>query len=175
LSQAKNDLSLWRDRIAVMDRLSGYHNYVSMVEYLSRHCPNLVYLEELKAGPSKEEGSPEMAMPFIPPAASMFTLNTAAQGPLSQQGVPVPPKVSAAESRMDIIYLKGHAADYEALGDLIRVMKSAVYFTNVQLQRSWRPMNLGVDTIAFEIKGNIVPGRPGDGIDYANKQQTKNF
>ena len=188
LNQQKQQLDLWQDRFAILAELDRYPDFVNIIGYLTRHSPELVYLEQMKITQiSPESGSTQHQVPLTK-GAKMFLINkttapsttvskTAAQADSSQAN-------QSDLSRRMVMRVKGMALDYGAVADLLNVLRNSGFFRYVYLQRSGRNLNLARNgeessqdsaIVEFEIEFPLMPALPSARIDYADMQEPKNL
>jgi len=188
LNQQKQQLDLWRDRFAVLTELDRYHNLVNIIGYLTRHSPELIYLEQMEITQiSSEPGSAQHRGPLAKgakmflidklPVSSAPALKIDAQAGSSQADQP------ALSGRM-VMMVKGMALDYGAVADFLNVLRNSGFFRYVYLQRSGRNLGLTRNSkdnsrdslvVEFKIECPLMPALSSARIDYADMQEPKNL
>ena len=188
LNQQKQQLDLWRDRFAVLTELDRYHNFVNIIGYLTRHSPELIYLEQMEITRiSSETGSAQDRAPLAK-GAKMFLINKSqvSSAPVlktdAQDGSSQADR-SASSGRM-VMMVKGMALDYGAVADFLNVLRNSGFFRYVYLQRSGRNLGLARNgeensreslVVEFEIECPLMPALSSARIDYADMQEPKNL
>jgi type IV pilus assembly PilN-like protein len=188
LSRQKQQLDLWRDRFAVLTELDRYHNFVNVIGYLTRHSPELIYLEQMEITQiSSETGSAQNRAPLAK-GAKMFLID---KSPVSSASA-LKSDVRAGSSQPDrpdssgrmVMMIKGMALDYGAVADFLNVLRNSGFFRNVYLQRSGRNPGLTRNgeensrdsmVVEFEIECPLIPALSSARIDYADMQEPKNL
>ena len=188
LSRQKQQLDLWRDRFAVLTELDRYHNFVNVIGYLTRHSPELIYLEQMEITQvSSETGSAQHRVPLAK-GAKMFLID---KSPVSS-APSLKSDVRAGSSQPDrpdssgrmVMMIKGMALDYGAVADFLNVLRNSGFFRYVYLQRSGRNLGLARNpeensrdslVVEFEIECPLMPALSSARIDYADMQEPKNL
>ena len=188
LTRQKQQLDLWRDRFAMLSELDRYPDFVDIIGYLTRHSPELVFLEQMTITQIRPETGSTQHQEPLAKGAKMFLINktpgpsttvskTSAQAVPSQAGRP-------ASSRRMVMRVKGMALDYGAVADLLNVLRNSGFFRYVYLQRSGRNLSLARNgeegsqdssIVEFEIECPLMPALPSARIDYADMQEPKNL
>lgn len=188
LSQQKQQLDLWRDRFAVLTELDRYHNFVNIIGYLTRHSPELIYLEQMEITQIRSKtGSAQHRAPLAK-GAKMFLIDK-----LQASSTPALKTTAGAGSvqtghsdssgRM-VMMIKGIALDYGAVADFLNVLRNSGFFRYVYLQRSGRNLGLTQNgeensqdslVVEFEIECPLMPALSSARIDYADMQEPKNL
>ena len=188
LNQQKQQIDLWRDRFAVLTELDRYHNFVNIIGYLTRHSPELIYLEQMEITQvSSETGSAQHRVPLAK-GAKMFLID---KSPVSS-APSLKSDVRAGSSQPDrpdssgrmVMMIKGMALDYGAVADFLNVLRNSGFFRYVYLQRSGRNPGLARNPeensrdsliVEFEIECPLMPALSSARIDYADMQEPKNL
>ena len=188
LSRQKQQLDLWRDRFAVLTELDRYHDFVNIIGYLTRHSPELIYLEKMEITQiSSETGSAQHRGPLAK-GAKMFLIDK-----LPASSAPAPKTDARAgsvqadllvSSQRMVMMVKGMALDYGAVADFLNVLRNSGFFRYVYLQRSGRNLGLARNgeensreslVVEFEIECPLMPALSSARIDYADMQEPKNL
>ena len=126
LNDAKKQLDLWQDRIAVYDKLGRYPNYARITDYLSRHSPSLVFLKELSfLQTDQKQSQTNIAKVPLPDSAKMFLLKkepTAAAAPRYSTG----PVVT--------MFIRGRALDYQTVAEYLKTLRDSDVFIDALLK-----------------------------------------
>ncbi|MCK5271619.1 MAG: PilN domain-containing protein [Sedimentisphaerales bacterium] len=188
LSRQKQQLDLWQDRFAVLTELDRYHNFVNVIGYLTRHSPELIYLEQMEITEiSSKTGSAQHQAPLAK-GAKMFLID---KSPVSSAPA-LKSDVRAGSSQPDrpdssermVMMIKGMALDYGAVADFLNVLRNSGFFRYVYLQRSGRNLGLARNpeensrdslVVEFEIECPLMPALSSARIDYADMQEPKNL
>jgi len=188
LNRQKQQLDLWQDRFVMLTELDRYPDFANIIGYLTRHSPELIYLEQMKITQSSPEAGSTQHQAPLAKGAKMFLINktpapsttaqkTAAKTGSSQTGP------SPSSQRM-VMRIKGMALDYSAVADFLNVLRNSGFFRYVYLQRSGRNLNFARNgeeglqdssIVEFEIECPFMPALPSARIDYADMQETKNL
>ncbi|KPK78244.1 MAG: hypothetical protein AMJ79_00085 [Phycisphaerae bacterium SM23_30] len=151
LGQVRNRLDLWQDRIALLNELNHYHDFVRVTDYLTQHSPDLIYLEQMKFWrPDKPQSTDQPKTQSK--AAHMFILKHGAEGEA----------VAATDTNIEpiMISLKGRSVNYQAVADYLQMLSSADIIAGAQLKYSRRQSALSSETgeiVDFEIEARLLP------------------
>ena len=165
LIQTKSEMDHWQDRIAVLDRIGRYPDYISVLDFLARKSPEYLVLSEMsfsRLKPNTQTGS----VP-LPKGAEMFELTKG-----SSVNVP---KMMMSDEQWIVMNLKGHCLDYQVVAEYIKVLRTSERFVRTKLIRSWRQPNSRVKGIEFEISCVLHPIQDQAGVEYADQQQNESL
>jgi len=175
LHRTKEQLDLWQDRIAVIDKLGRYPDYVAITGYLSQSSPQLIYLKEMKFSRS-DSSAPTAALPR--PSVPPQSLPTGAKMFLLKDNQPPPDSTDATatdNTEPVLMALKGHSLDYQTVADYLNVLRDSDIFVGARLKHTKRRLGDSANTVNFEIQSILAPRRSSIGVDYADLQQTENL
>ena len=151
LGQVRNRLDLWQDRIALLNELNHYHNFVKVTDYLTQHSPNLIYLEQMKFWrPDKSQSTDQPEAQSK--TAHMFILKHGADSETVEE--------ADTNIKPVMITLKGRSVNYQAVADYLQMLSSADIIAGAQLKYSRRQADLSSETSAvvdFEIEARLLP------------------
>lgn len=168
LIQTKSEMDHWQDRIAVLDRIGRYPDYIWVLEFLARQSPKYLVLSEMSFGRLESAGSKGTSA--LPKGAEMFEL---AGGSSGLSGIV--PKTIVSDEQWIVMTLKGHCLDYQVVAEYIKVLRMSGRFVRTQLIRSWRQPNSRVKGVDFEIVCVFHPIHQQTGVEYADQQQSESF
>ena len=165
LIQTKSEMDHWQDRIAVLDRIGRYPDYISVLDFLARKSPKYLVLSKMSFSRLKNDNQAE-SLP-LPKGAEMFEL-----AGTSSQGIP---KSILSNEQWIVMTLKGHCLDYQVVAEYIKVLRTSGRFVRTQLIRSWRQPNSRVKGVEFEIACVLLPIQEQAGVEYADRQQNESL
>jgi len=165
LIQTKSEMDHWQDRIAVLDRIGRYPDYIWVLEFLARKSPKYLVLSEMKFGRIEPAGAEKISV--LPRGAEMFELAGGSSG--------IGPKTIVSDEQWIVMTLKGHCLDYQVVAEYIKVLRTSGRFVRTQLIRSWRQPNSRVKGVEFEISCVLHPIQKQTGVEYADQQQSESL
>ena len=163
LIQTKSEMDHWQDRIAVLDRMGRYPDYIWVLEFLARQSPKFLVLSEMSLG--RLESAGPKGTSALPKGAEMFELTGGSSG--------IGSKPMNSDEQWIVMTLKGHCLDYQVVAEYIKVLRTSERFVRTQLIRSWRQPNSRVKGVEFEIVCVLHPIHKQTGVEYADQQQSE--
>lgn len=163
LIQTKSEMDHWQDRIAVLDRIGRYPDYIWVLEFLARQSPKYLVLSEMRFGRLEPAGAKGTSA--LPKGAEMFELTGGSLG--------IGQKMTVSDEQWIVMTLKGHCLDYQVVAEYIKVLRTSGRFVRTQLIRSWRQPNSRVKGVEFEISCVLHPIHKQTGVEYADQQQSE--
>ncbi|MCH9022825.1 MAG: hypothetical protein IID32_08665 [Planctomycetes bacterium] len=163
LIQAKSEMDHWQDRIAVLDRMGRYPDYIWVLEFLARQSPKFLVLSKMSLGRLEQAGPKGSSA--LPKGAEMFEL----AGGASE----IVPNTIVPDEQLIVMTLNGHCLDYQVVAEYIKVLRTSERFVRTQLIRSWRQPNSKVKGVEFEIACILHPIHKQTGVEYADQQQSE--
>ena len=154
----------WRNQMAVLHELGRYVDYVKVMEFLTGHTPELVYLEKIKfhrpQSPASLRSSPASA---LPKAARLFAVKN--------QPIPSSSAENEDSSAFMMMTLNGCAVNHQVVADYLKLLSGDAPFAAVRLNFARRRLLLTSTigpTIEFEIVCELQCPLPVKGEEYAN-------
>ncbi len=142
LQQSETELAVWQDQLVLLHQLGAYPDLLSMIDFLSKQTPEMIYLDKLNfTHRENKTGGVSSSDTALPQSAAMFRINPEAIAPAES---PNPAGL--------IVELEGQALDYQVIADYLIVLRSSGIFTQVHLKRSWRESQQDTDTVRFTIE-----------------------
>ena len=160
LIQAKSEMDHWQDRVAVLDRMGRYPDYIGVLEFLARQSPEFLVLSEMSFGRLDQSDRKETLT--LPKGAELFELADAS----SAKGV---------DEQSIVMTLRGHGLDYQVVAEYMKLLRTSGRFVRTQLIRSWRQPNSRVQGIEFEIACVLHPMHGQTGVEYADQQNSESL
>ncbi|MBN1764451.1 MAG: PilN domain-containing protein [Sedimentisphaerales bacterium] len=174
LNRTRDQLEQWQNRYALLTELDRYTDFLAITGYLSRHSPDLIYLEEMKfSHDEKTTAAGARGAQTTAPGASMFQIRD--NSPDSSGG--------PAPDIQITMFLKGKAFNYAAVSDYMVILQNSGYFSQVHLKNTGRKQMAlqsknpqeSVVSIDFVIEGTLNPVIESEVFNYAHMQETQNF
>jgi Tfp pilus assembly protein PilN len=171
LTQKEKQFNSWLQQTALLEELSNYGDFISVIEYLAENSPDLIYLEQMEFFPSENYAAQGATYSNpLPKAAKMFVIKENSESSPSGTKETTPGYV--------IMLLKGRSVNHQAVADYLNVLRSAEIFENIQLKYSRRHPADSEDiteTVDFEIACVLIEQSALMGFNYAKKIATPNF
>ena len=177
LRDARDGLDTWKRRLALLNQVQNYGDFVLTLDFLAQTTPDRVYLEQLELGDlssQKNQGASRSASSesdvLRERAAALFNVVT-------------PPSVNAdsAEeptSETDPIpfTLHGRAITHEDVAHALAIWGRSSLLSGVELQRAQRRYDAnGQPYVEFSVHGYLPPRTQAMGVDYAALQTSQDF
>jgi len=177
LSEAKNQLASWCDRLAVLRQLTRYPDYTKVSRGLMQYSPETIYLNTIEFTHPEDKSAVQVAKKEpLPKSAQMFIVN--AQNP---GGAGTGSGTGSAQEPEQVDYnvvnmvLVGCALDYKSVADYMTQLRLTGLFTRTNLVSSVRKTSADSEVIDFKIECNLIGGSSFMGVDYATVQDAENF
>jgi len=175
LSEAKNQLASWCDRLAVLRQLTRYPDYIKVSRCLMQYSPETIYLNTIEFTHPEDKSAVKVAKKeLLPKSAQMFIVNSQNHGGVSS-GTGNDQEPEQVDYGVVNMILVGCALDYQSVADYMTQLRLTGLFTRTNLVSSVRKTSADSEVIDFKIECDLIPGSSFMGVDYATVQDAQNF
>jgi hypothetical protein len=175
LSEAKNQLASWCDRLAVLRQLTRYPDYIKVSRCLMQYSPETIYLNTIEfTHPENKSATKVSKKESLPKSAQMFITNSQQHDGVSS-GTGTDQEPEQVDYNVVNMILVGCALDYQSVADYMTQLRLTGLFTRTSLVSSVRKTSEDSEVIDFKIECDLIPGSSFMGVDYATVQDAQNF